>query len=145
MDWKSEAEEKLRLYEVRRTSLEAIPCEIKRLEEEYTSIRRGRLGGPARGGNRSPEDAMLTNIVRREELWSQLHNAQAWCALVEKGLAALSETDRLLLDRFYIHPEKDAASRLCEELDLQELSSVYRRRRRALQRFTRALYFSEQT
>ena len=82
---------------------------------------------------------MLTNIVRREELSRQLESARAWVAMADNGLAALDEEDRLVLDRFYVHRHKGACERLCEELD-REKAQVYRRRDRALRRFTLALY-----
>ena len=140
MDWKQEAAEKLLQYEVRRQSLENIPAEIKRLEQDYSALRASVPDSmPARGGGSRREDAMLTNIVRREELARQLESARAWVALAEGGLAALDEEDRLVLDRFYVHRHKGACERLCEELD-REKAQVYRRRDRALRRFTLALY-----
>lgn len=140
MNWKQEAEEKLRKYEVRKMALENIPEELRRLDAEYTGIR-SQLSNTERGGGRSQEEKLLDNIVRRGELARQLRGARSWCNLVEKGLAALSEEDRLVLQRFYIHPQENAAFRLCEELHLREESSVYRRRNRALEKFTEALYF----
>ena len=140
MDWKQEAAEKLLEYEARRQSLESIPAEIKRLELDYTALRSTVPDAiPAHGAGSRREDAMLTNIVRREELTRQLESSRAWVALAENGLAALDEEDRLVLDRFYIHRHKGACERLCEELD-REKAQVYRRRDRALKRFTLALY-----
>ena len=140
MDWKQEAAEKLLQYEVRRQSLENIPAEIKRLEQDYSALRASVPDSmPARGSGSRREDAMLTNIVRREELARQLESARAWVALAEGGLAALDEEDRLVLDRFYVHRHKGACERLCEELD-REKAQVYRRREKALRRFTLALY-----
>ncbi len=140
MDWKQEAAEKLLEYEARRQSLESIPAEIKRLELDYTALRSTVPDAiPSHGAGSRREDAMLTNIVRREELTRQLESSRAWVALAENGLAALDEEDRLVLDRFYIHRHKGACERLCEELD-REKAQVYRRRDRALKRFTLALY-----
>ena len=82
---------------------------------------------------------MLTNIVRREELARQLESARAWVALTDGGLSALDEEDKLVLDRFFVHRRKGACEQLCEELD-REKAQVYRRRDRALRRFTLALY-----
>lgn len=140
MDWKQEAAEKLLQYEARRQSLESIPAEIRRLELDYTALRSTVPDAvPAHGAGSRREDAMLTNIVRREELARQLESARAWVALADGGLAALDEEDRLVLDRFYVHRHKGACERLCEELD-REKAQVYRRRDRALKRFTLALY-----
>ena len=140
MDWKQEAAEKLMQYEARRQSLESIPAEIRRLELDYTALRASVPDSiPSSGSGSRREDAMLTNIVRREELARQLDSARAWVALTEGGLSALDEEDKLVLDRFYVHRHKGACERLCEELS-REKAQVYRRRDRALKRFTLALY-----
>ncbi len=140
MDWKQEAADKLMQYEARRQSLENIPAEIKRLELDYRALRASVPDSiPGSGSGSRREDAMLSNIVRREELARQLESARAWVALADGGLAALDEEDRLVLDRFYVHRHKGACERLCEELD-REKAQVYRRRDRALKRFTLALY-----
>ena len=39
MNWKREAIDKLRNYDVHKQAIESIPMEIKRLEVKYTSIR----------------------------------------------------------------------------------------------------------
>ena len=140
MDWKQEAAEKLTQYEARRQSLENIPAEIRRLELDYTALRTSTMDAiPAHGSGSRREDAMLSNIVRREELARQLESARAWVALTDGGLAALNEEDRLVLDRFFVHRRKGACEQLCEELD-REKAQVYRKRDRALRRFTLALY-----
>ncbi len=140
MDWKQEAAEKLTQYEARRQALDSIPREIKRLELDYMGLRSSAADAiPASGGGSRREDAMLSNIVRREELARQLESSRAWVALAEGGLEALDDEERLVLDRFYIHRHKGAAERLCEELD-REKAQVYRRRDKALRHFTIALY-----
>ena len=140
MDWKQEAADKLMQYEARRQSLENIPAEIRRLELDYTSLRSSTAAAmPSHGNGSRREDAMLTNIVRREELARQLESARAWVALTDGGLSALDEEDKLVLDRFFVHRRKGACEQLCEELD-REKAQVYRRRDRALRRFTLALY-----
>ena len=140
MDWKQEAAEKLMQYEARRQALENIPMEIHRLELEYTGLRSSVPDAiPTHGNGSRREDAMLTNIVRREELARQLESARAWVALTDGGLAALNEEDRLVLDHFYIHRHKGACETLQELLD-REKAQIYRRRDRALRRFTMALY-----
>lgn len=140
MDWKQEAADKLTQYEMRRRALENIPAEIRRLEQDYRSLRSSVADSiPGRGCGSRREDVMLTNIVRREELARQLESVRAWVAMTDDGLAALDEEDRLVLDRFYVHRRKGACEQLCEELD-REKAQVYRRRDRALRRFTLALY-----
>lgn len=140
MNWKYEAVEKLRQYEAKRQALRSIPAEIARLESAMKSIRSASADGtPVQGGGSGREDMMLSNIVHREELERALEQARAWVALVDAGLEILSPEERLILDKFYIHPEKGNVDRLCGELKVEQ-SSVYRRRDKALHHFTLSLY-----
>lgn len=140
MDWKREAIDKLKCYEVRREALENIPKEIKRLESVYTGIRSATTDGtPVSGGGSTREDSMLSNIVHRDELKRRLKEARLWVAQVDKALAVLDDEERLVLDRFYIHRAKGIVGELCDRLNLEK-TAVYDRRDRALRRFTIALY-----
>lgn len=140
MNWKFEAVEKLRQYEAKKQSLKSIPEEIKRLESAMCSIRSATAdGAPVSGGGSGREDMMLSNIVHREELDRSLEQTRMWVDLVEAGLEILSQEERLILERFYIRPEKGNVDRLCSELGIEQ-SSVYRRRDKALRYFTIALY-----
>ena len=56
------------------------------------------------------------------------------------ALAVLTDEDRLVLDRFYIHPMRGNVDRLRGELGLEDERSVYKRKDKALRRFTVALY-----
>jgi len=141
MNWKREAIDKLRNYDVHKQAIESIPMEIKRLEVKYTSIRSATTDStPVSGGDGSiREDALLSNIVHRDELKRRLKEAWLWVFIVDKALDALGDEDRLVLDRFYIHRAKDNVGELCERLNLEK-TAVYDRRDKALRRFTIALY-----
>lgn len=140
MNWKFEAVEKLRQYEAKKQSLKNIPEEIKRLESAMRSIRSASAdGAPVFGGGSGREDMMLSNIVHREELERSLEQAQKWVALVEAGMEILSQEERLILERFYIRPEKGAADCLAGELNL-DVKTVYKRKDAALRHFTISLY-----
>ena len=140
MNWKYEAIEKLRDYEAKKLALSTLPEEIRRLELDAQRIRSATGDGtPVKGGGSTREDILLSNIVHREELERSLEMARKWVALVDAGLEILSEEDRLVLLRFYMHPERGNVERLCGELGLEK-SAVYDRREKALRRFTLALY-----
>ena len=140
MNWKPEAVEKLRLYEAKKNAIQSIPEEISRLEIAMESIRSATSDGtPVAGGGSRREDMLLSNIVHRGELERSLEEAQKWVALVDAGLEILTKEERLLLDRFYIHPGRGVAERLAEELNL-DVKTVYRRKDAALRRFTISLY-----
>ena len=70
----------------------------------------------------------------------------AWPALNTAGkmmnpdmMATMSAEEKRILEKMLIHPERGGALRLCEELDCEQ-SSIYRKRDRALHKFTIALY-----
>lgn len=140
MNWKYEAIEKLKQYEAKKRSLQSIPAEIRRLESAMKSIRSATAdGSPTIGGGSGREDMMLSNIVNREELERSLDQAQIWVELVDAGMDILSEEERLILERFFIRPEKGAADRLAGDLNI-DVKTVYRRKEAALRRFTICLY-----
>lgn len=140
MNWKREAIDKLKNYVAHQEALGNIPKEIKRLESAYAGIRSATTDGtPVSGGSNTQEDSMLSNIVHRDELKRRLKEAELWVSMVDKALSALSDEERLVLDRFYIHQAKGNVGELCEWLNVEQ-STVYRKRDNALRRFTIALY-----
>lgn len=140
MNWKFEAIEKLKEYTARKNAITSIPEEIKRLEEDAQRIRAASTDAtPVQGGGSTREDMLLTNIVHREELQRRLSDAKRWVDIVDGGLAVLSDEDRLVLDRFYIHPMRGNVDRLCDDLAIEK-AAVYKRKEKALRRFTVALY-----
>ena len=146
MNWKFEAIEKLKEYAARKKAITSIPEEIKRLEEDAQRIRAASTDAtPVQGGGSAREDMLLSNIVHREELQRRLSDARRWVEIVDGGLAVLTDDDRLVLDRFYIHPMRGNVDRLCLELGLEEAKSVYRRKDKALRKFTLAIYGCEES
>ena len=140
MIWKHEAIEKLKQYGAKRLALEDIPLEIKQLEIGLQSIRSaGPDSSPVKGSSVSREDAMLNNITYREELGISHKQTQLWMKRMDKALGALTADERLILERFYINPEKKAADRLAGDLQV-DIKTVYRRKDEALRKFTMALY-----
>lgn len=140
MNWKFEAIEKLKEYTARKNALVTIPEEIARLQEAAQSIRAAAAdAAPVQGGGSTREDILLSNIVHREELQRRLSDAKRWVETVDRGLAVLTADDRLILDRFYIHPMKGNVDRLCEEFCIEK-TAVYKRKDAAIEKFTLALY-----
>ena len=140
MNWKTEAKEKLRRYDAMRLATINIPQELQRLEIDAQSIRSARTDAtPVSGGGSKREEALLNNILHRQELHWTLQQAQAWLQITDRALTALTNQEKLILTRLYIYPEKGGLERLCKELDM-ESSSIYRHRAQALKKFTMALY-----
>ena len=144
MNWKQEAKEKLRRYGAMRIATINIPQELKRLEIDACSIRSARTdGSTVEGGGSKREQAMINNILHRQELTWTLEQAQMWLQITDRALTALTNEERQILHSLYIYPEKGGVERLCKELGL-ESSSVYRRRDKALKHFTMAYYGVEE-
>ena len=141
MNWKNEAMDRLRQYDAMRLAVANLPQEIRRLELASKAIRSARTDGdPVRaGGGRRREEAILANMMTRQELQWRLEQARRWLAYTDRALEVLNPEEKMLLERFFIYPQKGIAERLCSEMGV-ESSSVYRKRDKALQRFTVALY-----
>ena len=140
MNWKAEAKEKLQRYDAMRLATINIPEELERLEIDAQSIRSAKLDAPAAaGGTNRWEDALLNNIIQRQELLWTLQQAQIWLKSTDRALTALPPQEKLILHRLYMYPERGSIERLCKELGM-EASSVYRRRDKALKHFTLAYY-----
>ena len=140
MKWKNEAMEKLRQYDAMCHALRNIPEEISRLKMDASSLRGATTDAtPVKGGGSRREEALINNLIERQELEWTLQQVKRWLRVTERGLSVLPEDERLVLQRMYIYPERGAADRLCAELGLEQ-SSVYRKRDQALYRFTTALY-----
>ena len=140
MNWKAEAKEKLKRYDAMRLATVNIPEEVERLELDMQAIRSAKTdGNVVNGGGNRREDALINNIIHRQELLWTLQQAQLWLKTTDRALSALTKEEQLILHRLYIYPELGAPERLCQELGL-ETSSIYRRRDKALRRFTLAYY-----
>ena len=140
MNWKQEAVEKLRRYDAMRLATINIPQELERLEIDAHSIRSARTDAtPVSGGGNRREEAMMNNILHRQELAWTLQQAQMWLQTTDRALTALTPEEKQILHRLYIYPEKGNLERLCKELGV-EASSIYRRRDKALEHFTLAFY-----
>lgn len=140
MNWKTEATEKLRSYEIMRKALVNLPREIDRLEAEFTGIGAQRFTSAVTAREqRSREERMLNNIVKRQELQWSLDQARLWMQNVTEALDVLEPEEKGILQQLYISPEVGAMERMCEKLCLEK-SSIYRKRDSALRKFTLAMY-----
>jgi len=139
MDWKREAADKLKDYEARRQALVNLSEEIERLKAAMSGIRSANSEvAPARGNGRR-EDALLSNLVHRQELELRLEDARLWVSMVERALSVLDQEERLILEGLFVNKSKGSVDRLCERLNVEK-TAVYERKDKALRHFTLALY-----
>ena len=145
MNWKEEAKEKLRRYDAMQRSVVNIPREISRLQAESVAINSGLAVAPSGSRNiRRQEDALLDNLVKRQQLKWSLEQAQSWTNTVERALSGLTPEEQLILRQMYILPGSGAVDQLMEKLCVEK-SSIYRRHDKALQKFTLSLYGQEES
>ena len=95
---------RLRDLEQERAALQNIPERIRTLELAFAGLRAANTEGDVvSGGENHREEAMLANIAERDELKRNLVISRREVEQVDGALAKLSQEERLVLDRFYIH------------------------------------------
>lgn len=140
MDWKRIAKEDLRELPYLEHCIESHGEQLAALEADYVSIKANVISrSPVQGGASRMEDGMISNIMRRDRLNLNYDAAKKRYDLIMAALGMLSDDQRLILDRFYIHRQRNHVDRLCDELGLTQ-SEVYRRQDVALRTFTLAMY-----
>ena len=91
MNWKSEAIDRLRRYESMKSAVQSIPDELRRLEMEATSIKAVRTDKvQVKSGAIDRNEALLNNMVRREELQWTLNQAKLWVKTTDTALSNLT-------------------------------------------------------
>ncbi len=139
MNWKKEAVEKLKHYDEMFRAACSIPEEIKALELQIYSVRSADPKKAKVRGGEGAASRLLDALVYREELKNALRRAKLWLSFTDRALEALKPDERLILRRMYVYPQRGSLQRLTEELGVEQ-STLYRRRDKALERFTVALY-----
>lgn len=140
MNWQKVSIERLKVYEERKRAVESIPEQIKNLKTSFGAIRAASNDATAvKGGGNTREDALISNIVMREELKKNYKIAISEIRTTEKGLNVLTKEQRLILDKFYICRTTNYIEDLCEELCV-ERSRIYTLKDEALKRFTISCY-----
>ena len=141
MDWQKISIERLKDYEKRQRALELIPEQLDSLNMSFTAVRAARTDGtPVKDGSGNKrEDALINNIVMRQELERNLGIARSEVRITETGLAVLTEEEKTVLYKFYTNRPRNHIERLCEDLHL-ERSRIYELKEIALRKFTIACY-----
>lgn len=140
MNWKKEAESRLRDYIYRKHSIEGIKEELEQIEQQLTSVRSaGADGMPSFGGGNGREDALLSLMVKKDTLEESLHDTQLFIQRIDTALDALNDQDRMILDKMYINPYRNAQFDLMDELHCEK-STLYNWKGRALRKFTLAMF-----
>ena len=140
MRWSDCAVQDLRKYAALKAGVENIAARVEALEVKFAGIKSANTTEtPVTGGESKYEDFLLDNIVERERLKLLSQADRLLLAVIDRGLAALNDTERRVLDRFFIHRIKDHVPRLTKELHLEQ-SQIYRIKDQALYKFTVNMY-----
>lgn len=141
LNWCIFSIQRLRDYEDRKRAIDNLTEQINSLEDKFTAIRAATTDStPVQGGNENRREQMLIhNIATREELKNNLEIIKQEIDITEKGLDVLTDTERLILTRFYINRSKGYIERLCDELFISK-TELYRQKDEALKRFTMVCY-----
>lgn len=140
MNWQKESIQRLRDYEARKQALANIEEDRKACELRAISIRAARTDGePVKEGGNKREDALINNIVKRDELALNLEIAEREVSVTESALRTLTEEEHRILYLFYINRPRGHVELLSDELCV-ERSRVYELKDNALRKFTLACY-----
>ena len=142
MDVRELAKDRLRQYAPKAAAKENLRDEIQELKYRRKSLGGGMQEVP--GGKKDPggrENMLVSCIQRQSILEEELYLTGRWLGRMDRAMGALTESERKILGRLYIYPEKGAAERLAEELQV-DLKTIYRRADHALRRFTAAIWGS---
>ena len=137
-NWKTHAIDDLRELPALQESVRSLPEEIRELEEDMQLAKGTAFDkSPVQGGASGYDERLINYIDLKTRLGENLQAASGRAERIERGLAVLSDTERLVLERFYIHREARYLDRLCGELGYEQ-AQVYRIKDTALKKFTLA-------
>ena len=139
MNWKEEAKRELRNYSAMQKSIPNIKERIAGIRAQKTAVKSSGDSTPVQGGGNKFEDRILDLIVEEERLRYTLQAARIRLGLIERGLAVLTETERLVLLEFSDNRPSEAVELLRDRTGY-ERAQIYRIYDHALYRFTLAEY-----
>ena len=127
----------LRNLEAKRSSLAHMQEEIQTLRMQETTIKATDYDKVnVSGGDNHQEDKLITNIAKREELEANLLITQREVNEIDALLDELNNDERLILDRMFIHRQRNAAESLAGTLNY-DVRQVYRKKDDALRNMAR--------
>lgn len=139
-NWQYNAMQDLREYQAVKESMVSIPEELKALEIDMQLVRGTSYDkSPVQGGASGREDRLIDYIDKKGRLAENLRAATVRVRRIERGLAGLTDNERLVLHRFFISREHGHVDRLCEELGYEK-TAVYNIKDAALKKFTLSMF-----
>lgn len=140
MDWRKEAVNDLKQYARRKAALVNLAEDIRELKARtYGSTAPATDAVPVQGGTSTAEGWLIAAIDELDRKREAYHIAKRQVDSVERGLATLTEQQRDLLDKFFIHRTSNNISDLLEKFNVEQ-AQIYRLKDEALRSFTLARY-----
>ena len=133
------------LYNLRKNeaAIESIPNDIALERERMTAIKSACTDStPVQGGGSSYDDRLNNSICLIDLLTANLHFAEKEVELTCKALDKLADEERRILEVLYIDHQKNGAERLCEELNIKEEATIWKKAMRALESYCTVRYSS---
>lgn len=140
MNWKLMAIEKLRRYRPMKQAIKSVTEELRQLELSACGIKSPAFAQVCAGMTASRrEDQIINDLVYRQELEHAIQWANHWVKAVDSAIAALPPDEFVILSRAFMSDNYDRIDTLCDDLSLDR-ATYYRKRDKALERFTLGLY-----
>lgn len=140
MNWKEEAKRELRAYAYLKESLPNIRSRLEGIRSRKISLKSS-VGDPTpvQGGGNHYEDRLLDLIVEEERLKHTYRADKIRLGLIERGLQALTDSERQVLEIFAENKAGRAVD-LLRDLTGYEQAQIYRIYGDAIYKFTLAEY-----
>lgn len=124
-----------------KTAMQALQSRIDFLEDELTACRVSSYDSIREEDARTSdmEDRRLAILARLDEVRSRFRALHEQMEQIERGYSVLTPYQRDVLDTFFATEERYCADKLCERY-YKERSQIYRDRKKAIQRFSLAVF-----
>lgn len=140
MNWQKEAITDLRCHEKRKAALESLADEIRELRARtYGTSSPAADAVPVQGGASTAEERWIAAIDELERKKEVYRLTKRRVDAVERGLAALDEQQREILEAFFINRVQGHVQALAEKYHVEQ-SRVYQMKDQAVRDFTLARY-----
>lgn len=140
MNWQKEAIADLRCYRSRKMSIESMTERLKALEDKFGAIRCATTDStPVMGGASRLEDNLINNIVERQRIGLNIDATARLIDLTERGLSALDDRQRTVLEKFYVDRPPRHVEWLMEHFCVEQ-ARVYQIKDEALYNFTIGMF-----
>ena len=141
--WKLKCKTDLYNRRKNEAAFESIPNDIALERERMTAIKSACTDStPVQGGGSSYDDRLNNSICLIDLLTANLHFAEKEVELTHKALDKLADEERRILEVLYIDHQKNGAERLCEELNIKEEATIWKKAMRALESYCTVRYSS---